>query len=111
MNNPGDEINQTKGTGDIRTASEYGETTAEPYEPLTEDDIEDFDSMDLEHLDTDALAFLLDRVKDLQHDMEGREPEAGDSDAHDLWTDEMAQIEDFIDALRDRIDELKGQEN
>lgn len=81
----------------------------EPFEPLTEADIEDFDSMNLEHLDADALEDLLEKAEELQDDMEDREPEDESSEEHDLWEDQLSRVEDFMDRIQDRLDDLEEE--
>ena len=89
-------------SGDIRT---------EPYEPLTAEDIDDFGSMNLENLDLAGLEDLLDKAEGLRDDLEGEEPEDEESEAHDLRESRLSETEDFIDRIRDRLNELEDKEN
>lgn len=74
------------------------------FEPLTEEDIEDFECMDLESLDREALEDLLDKAEDLMDEMYGNEPIDMGEEAHDIWDMQLSEIEDFIDRIRERMD-------
>ena len=75
------------------------------YEPLTEEDIEDFECMDLEGLDKEGLADLLDKAEDLLDEMYDREPIDMGQEAHDIWDMRLSEVEDFIDRIREKLDE------
>ena len=110
MGNLRDELKKLSDSDAVRILFKSGEVKVEPYEPLTEDDIDDFDSMNLDGMNADDLEFLLDRVEDLLDEMEEEEPEDEDSEEHDLWEDRISEIEDFMDRIRDRLDELEEEE-
>lgn len=75
-------------------------------EPLTEEDIEDLECMELDELDRDSLAELLDRAQDLLDEMYSREPIDMGDEAHDIWDLQLSEVEDFIDRVKSRMDEL-----
>ena len=75
------------------------------YEPLTEEDIEDFECMELEGLDKEGLADLLDKAEDLLDEMYDREPIDMGQEAHDIWDMQLSEVEDFIDRIREKLDE------
>lgn len=80
---------------------------SEAYEPLTEEDIDDLGNMVLEELDEDGLEDLLEKAEELLDDLEEVEPEDEDSEEHDLWAGRLSEVEDFIDRVHDRLDELE----
>ena len=86
-------------------------TRVESYEPLTVNDIDDFGSMNLETLDKDGLKDLLDKAEELQDDLEDDEPEDEESEEHNLWEDRYSETEDFIDRIRDCLNELEDKES
>ena len=82
----------------------------EAYEPLTEEDIVDFGDMVLDELDEDSLEDLLEKAEELQDDLEEEEPEDEDSEEYGLWEEKLSEVADFIDRIRDRLDELEDEE-
>lgn len=111
MGSLSDDLERFLRSDGIRILVESGTVKVEPYESLTENDIDDFDSMDIENLNLDDLEYLLDRVEDLQDTLEEKEPEDEESEAHACWDDQMSKTENFIDEIRDRIDDLEDDEN
>ena len=81
----------------------------EVYEPLTEDDIDDFGDMDLEILDRESLEDLLEKVEELRDELDDRLPEDEDDEEYELLEDRICEAEDFIDRIRDRIEELEEE--
>ena len=87
-------------TDGLRILLESGAVRAEPYKPLTVDDIGGFAAMDLETLDTNRLEDLLEKAEDLRDTLEEQEPGIENSAEHDLWENRLSETEDFIDRLR-----------
>ena len=61
MGNIRDDLDKFLKTDGVKIIMDAGGVRAEPYEPLTEEDIDDFDDMNLEELDKAGLADLLDK--------------------------------------------------
>ena len=99
---------QTDGIKIIVSAS--GDIRTEPYEPLTVEDIDDFDSMNLEELSAADLTDLQEKAEELRDDLEEGEPDDEESEAHSLWDSQLSATEDFIDRIRDRLDELEDED-
>lgn len=110
MANLQEELNRFPESGSIRITMDSDGIRSEPYEPLTVDDIDDFDSMDLENLDQPGLEDLLDKAEDLRDDLEDDEPEDEDSEEYNLWAARLSETEDFIDRIQARINELEDSE-
>ncbi len=80
------------------------------YDPLTEEDIEDLECMELGELDSSSLNDLLDKAQDLLDEIYDREPQDMGEEAHDIWDLQLSEVEDFIDRVKSRIDELGEDE-
>ena len=76
------------------------------FEPLTPEDIEDFECMDLENLDLESLLDLLDKAEDLMDEMYNLEPVDMGEEAHDIWDMQLSEVEDFIDRIREQMDRI-----
>ena len=76
------------------------------YEPLTEEDIEDLECMELDELDRDSLENLLDKAEDLLDEIYDHEPIDMGEEAHDIWDLQLSEVEDFIDRVKSRIEEM-----
>ena len=79
------------------------------YEPLTIEDIDDLDCMNLEERGQDDLEDLLSKAEDLRDEVEDLEPENEESEDHDLWEAQLSEVDDFIDRINDRIDEMEDE--
>ena len=79
------------------------------YDPLTEEDIEDLECMDLDELDLDSLKDLLDKAQDLLDEIYDREPIDMGDEAHEIWDLQLSEVEDFIDRVKSRIGDLGGE--
>ena len=75
-------------------------------EPLTTDDIDGLCSMNLDELDKDRLENLMDKAEDLRENLEDEEPDDEASEAYGLWEDRLSEVDDFIDRIRNRLDDL-----
>ncbi len=102
-----DDLDKFLKTDGIRILIDSEGVKFEPYEPLTDEDIDDFAFMDLDELDEDAMEDLLAKAEELQDDLEDREPEDENSNGHDLWEDRISEVEDFIDRIQERLDSLE----
>ena len=78
----------------------------DPYEPLTESDIDDFSAMELTGLDMDLLEDLLSRAEELRDLMEDARPGDTDSEEYNLWEARLSEVDDFLDRIHDRMDVL-----
>ncbi len=78
-----------------------------PYEPLTIEDIDNLDCMDLEELAREDLEDLLSKAEDLLDEVDSLEPENEFSEDHELWEARRSEVEDFIDRVNERIGELE----
>jgi len=105
MSNLSNDLDKFLKSDGIRIFIESGTVWTEPWEPLTVDDIDDFADMDLKGLGEDALEDLMDKVEDLQSDLEDEEPKEGEE--HDLWEDRISECEDFIDRIQECIDSME----
>lgn len=94
-------------TDGLRILIESGIVRTEPYKPLSVNDIDYFVDMDLDELCTNHLEDLLDKAEDLRDELEDSEPENEGSVEHDLWENNLSEIENFIDRIQDRLDEQK----
>ena len=106
-----DDLDKFLKTDGIKIIIDSKGTRVEPYEPLTEDDIDDFADMDLDELDETGLEDLLEKAEELQDEMADREPEDENSETHDTWEGQIIEIEDFIERIRDRLDDLEDEES
>ena len=71
--------------------------------PLSMDDLEDLCIRDMS---LPELRALLDQLNVLYDEQQGLEPDEEDSDEYDEWQEGLELIDDLIDDIRDRIDEL-----
>lgn len=106
-----DELRKFAGEKGVRIVMDSIGTRVEPYEPLTVDDIDDFDGMEHSGLGSDELEDLLDKAEELQESLEEEEPDDEESDEHNLWEDRISETEDFVDRIRDRLEELEDEDS
>ncbi len=109
MGNISDDLDKFLKTDGVRIIMDAGGVRTEPYEPLIVEDIDDFDSMDLEKLDESGLEDLLEKAEELRDDLQDEEPEDEESEEHGLWEKRLSETEVFIDRIRDRLDELESE--
>lgn len=79
----------------------------EPFETLTEDDIDDLEFMYLEELDAATLEFLTAQAEKLRRELESREPEGESEEERDLREDRISEIDDFLDRVREQLEDLE----
>ncbi len=99
-----DDLERFLKTDGIRMMASSKKSAAD-CEPLTEEDIDDFDSMILEGLDKGSLEDLMSKAEDLMDELEDREPKNEDSAEYDLWEDRLCAVEDFIDRIGELVEE------
>lgn len=90
----------------IHLLSEYRKLMFPSMEPLTENDIPRFDSMDLDQMDLAKLEELEYQLEDLRSDMEYREPGSRGSEEYRLWRGRLAKVEAFLDSVLDHLEEI-----
>jgi len=68
----------------------------------------DFDpeEMPIEEMTLPQLQYYWDALLDVLEDMDRREPRNRNSEAYDAWAEEHEDLEDLMDEIRDRMDEL-----
>ena len=106
-----DDLDKFLKTDGLRIIMDSKGVRTEPYEPLTVNEISDFADMNLDILDTDALEDLKDKAEELRDDLESEEPDDEASEEHDLWEDRISETEDFIDRIRERLNEREDIES
>ena len=79
------------------------------YQPLADDDIDDFQSINLQQLDDEELKILQYRLEDLRNDMEDREPEDRHSEEYRSWDRRLSLVEDFLDSVQDLIEARRAR--
>ena len=71
--------------------------------PLTADEIDALDELDLERLDEAELKCLYERVRLTYPILEAEEPEDEDSEAYQLWQESLETLDDYLDELTERL--------
>lgn len=61
---------------------------------------------DIEAMTIDQLKACLARLQEQLDALDRKEPEAGDTDACEEWADQHEELEDLIDEVQDRLEEL-----
>ena len=79
-------------------------------EPLTLEDIDDFEDMILDDLPVEDLEDLLSNAEDLYDRVRDSEPEDKNSAEYTEWETNISQIEAFIDEIQDHIDDIESEE-
>jgi len=100
MGSLSDDLDRFLKTDGLRIIRDSTNIRAGISEPLTEEDINDFDCMNLDELNTEDLEDLRDKAEDLRDHLEDQEPEDENSEEHALWEDKFFRIEDFIDRIK-----------
>lgn len=63
---------------------------------------------DIEALDLSGLEDYLDTLRGRLEDLDAREPAARDGEAREAWEDDHEDLEDLIDEVLDRMDDLRS---
>lgn len=73
-----------------------------------DDAFDDFlDSLpEVEELDAEELAELRGKIEDLIAELDAEEPKNENSEAYDLWAEKHEDLEDILDEILDRLDDL-----
>ena len=61
---------------------------------------------DLGKMDRRALEEYLERLRELISELDAREPRNMNSEAYEQWGEEHEALEDLVDEVLDRLDEL-----
>ena len=67
----------------------------------------DLEEMDIEEMSAEQIREYLTGLEGVLADLDEREPMNMMSDAYDIWANEHEELEDLMDELRDRLDELE----
>ena len=73
--------------------------------PFPEPDF-DPEEMPIEDMTLPQLRFYLAGLEEVMAEMDSREPRSRKTDAYDRWAEEHEDLEDLMDEIRDRMDEL-----
>ena len=71
--------------------------------PLTADEIDTLDEVDLDQLDERELKCLYERVRLTYPILEAEEPKDEDSKAYQLWQESLETLDDYLDELTERL--------
>ena len=71
--------------------------------PLTDEELETLDDLDLDALDRAALGTLLERIRLTYPVLLAREPGDDASEKYLLWQEDLEMLDDFIDELTERL--------
>ena len=71
--------------------------------PLTAEELEGLDDLDLDTMDRPALALLLGRVQATYPALVALEPEDPESEEYLLWEEDLETLDDYIDELTERL--------
>ena len=71
--------------------------------PLTDEELETLDDLDLDALDRAALGTLLKRIRLTYPVLLAREPGDDASEEYLLWQEDLEMLDDFIDELTERL--------
>ena len=110
MGNLNEDLEKFLQSDAVKSLVEAGILHISSEEDFTVDDIPGLEDIDLESMDLHSLQDLFDRLEDLMDTLESEEPEDEDSEEYELWESNTALLEDFMDTVQDRIDELEEDE-
>jgi hypothetical protein len=110
MGSLSDDLDRFLRTDGLRIIYDSQGIRTEPYESLTEENIDDFDSMDLSNLSEDELVDLYEKADDLLDDLEGKEPEDENSEEYSLWYGRLSATKDLIDRIEEQLNNLEDDE-
>ena len=71
--------------------------------PLTAEELDGLDDLDLDSMTEDELRQLLRRVELTSPVVEEREPEDETSEEYLLWQEDLETLDDYIDELTERL--------
>ena len=77
--------------------------------PLTDDERERLDDLDLDRLSTGELQLLYERIQATYPLLEKRGPDDDTSEDFLLWEEDLEQLDDFLDELAERLGPDQGE--
>ena len=90
----------------FRKLADAGKIRIREYNPLTREEMEDFDPAELDGMSRDDLEELSGRAEDLLYDLVENEPEDGNNEEYREWQGRLSDIEEFYELVGDRLDEM-----
>ena len=72
--------------------------------PLTREELDQLDELDLDAMTENQLRILLVRVTTTYPLLEQTQPADEDSEEYLLWQEDLETLDDYIDELTDRLD-------
>ncbi len=91
----------------IRILMDSGAMRFRHFNPLSTEDIEGLDSMDLDALSREELEELQERAEDLLDELEDSEPEDEGSEEHEEWEDRLSDVNEFIGRIGEKLDKTE----
>ena len=71
--------------------------------PLTAEELDALDELDLDAMDETALRTLLERVRLTYPVIEAQEPEDDETEDYLLWQESLETLDDYLDELTERL--------
>lgn len=71
--------------------------------PLTAEELDGLDELDLDMMDKAALSSLLERIRLTYPVLEAQEPEDDESEEYLLWQENLETLDDYLDELTERL--------
>ena len=71
--------------------------------PLTAEELDGLDELDLDMMDKAALSGLLERIRLTYPVLEAQEPEDDESEEYLLWQENLETLDDYLDELTERL--------
>lgn len=66
-----------------------------------------FEEPDIDTMEKDSLRAYLKELQERIRDLDTREPRNMNSEAYEEWADRHEELEDLVDEVLDRLDELE----
>lgn len=66
-----------------------------------------FEEPDIDTMEKDSLRAYLEELQERIRDLDTREPRNMNSEAYEEWADRHEELEDLVDEVLDRLDELE----
>lgn len=66
-----------------------------------------FEEPDIDTMEKDSLRVYLKELRERIRDLDTREPRNMNSEAYEEWADRHEELEDLVDEVLDRLDELE----
>lgn len=66
-----------------------------------------FEEPDIDTMEKDSLRAYLKELRERIRDLDTREPRNMNSEAYEEWADRHEELEDLVDEVLDRLDELE----